>query len=69
MSVYINGNKPKKNHVKSIKYDDKNKWYPCVRMEGKGNTIVYLPFSTYNTAIGMNKYNVFGDKEIKTPEA
>jgi hypothetical protein len=68
LRVWVNGNKPSKVHSKTITYDSvKNKWYPCVKLEQKGNTIIYLPFSTLAPSSGSSIYNPFGKLYLNEP--
>jgi hypothetical protein len=57
--VYVNGHPPTKNPSKLINYDSaKNKWYPCAKLEEKGNTIIFSPFTTMSptTASQLNPF-------------
>jgi hypothetical protein len=67
--VWVNGNKPTKQHSKAITYDSaKNKWYPCVKLEEKGNTVIFLPFSTLHPSNGSSPYNPFNKIQLKWPQ-
>jgi hypothetical protein len=42
-----------------VKYDnDKNLWYPCVKISEKGNTVIFNPFASKNS-VGASIINPF----------
>jgi hypothetical protein len=64
--VKVNGYPLSKNSSRTISYDSvKNKWFPCAKLEEKGNTIIYTPltFST-NSTIQTEYQLVFGKHEL-----
>lgn len=45
LKVLVNGHPPAKNPSKKISFEiGKNKWFPCAKIEEKGNSLVFAPF-------------------------
>jgi hypothetical protein len=75
--VWVNGHPLARSPKKDISYDSlKNKWYPCAKMQQKGNTLIFSPFTTVPQN-NISIYNPFGkvdttqpvETEIPAPEA
>lgn len=57
--MWVNGHPLNKGSSKTISYDSgKNKWYPCVKLQEKANTIYFSPFTSFrpNAASPLNPF-------------
>lgn len=65
--VWVNGHPLTKNPFKNIDYDSsKNKWYPCAKLQEKGYTIIFSPFTTFNPTTA-SRLNPFAKIELAEP--
>ena len=59
LNIWVNGTKPNKKSNKTIKFDPLvEKVYPCAKLKGKGNTLVFSPFLTTPVS-NSTSYNPF----------
>jgi hypothetical protein len=68
LQVWVNGTKPNKKSSRNVSCDrSKEKLFPCAKLKGKGNTIVFSPFLTTSVS-SISSYNLFGDALLQPPE-
>jgi hypothetical protein len=57
--VWVNGHPFARTPKQPLLYDSaKNKWYPCAKLQDKGNTVIFSPFPTIalTTASPLNPF-------------
>lgn len=65
--VWVNGHPLARSPKKNISYDSaNNKWYPCAKLQEKGNTIIFSPFTTAPTN-AASLLNPFGKVDLTEP--
>jgi hypothetical protein len=65
--VWVNGHPLARSPKKDITYDSaKNKWYPCAKLQEKGNTVIFSPFTTTPLS-DVSLLNPFGKVDLTEP--
>lgn len=65
--VWVNGHAFTRTKKEDLLYDcGKNKWYPCAKLQDRGNTIIFSPFTTIPLGFA-SALNPFGSLHLCEP--